>query len=957
MKAWNLLQRYANGASHFRDPVRLGLYQHYWDKLSRANPLHRQATNALQRNDAEALLLAVSAMEGKWVLASREVGEWLLQALSSTPDDLLEAARSAQARRPGSVFLAYVLSLCLARTGAISEASRTVDGLLAAEIMELGRGGGGKQRATRIRKFSSIWSMVDSIARDDMRWATEVDGQSAEAYRSLECLRAFRNISTHQDHIDHNIILAVAEPLLQGKHHAEYLAYCDQAFAMAQTLPQRLQVVRAMWRQGLRRIPDYTPAYDLARSSFRSLYGEIEGQLQASTLGSSVDDIHTIRILRSAYTAASHLNCHDEQQELRDGLLHVIGNARQCGPYWIAMNALSNEFEPDRQEAPAPPRLAPRSHTDLHNCFQWASRRQEYDFAKDVYSRLNGFMKDQRLALPYVNVLQRTGEFANAVELLSAIQTNMLRNPTHVDPQVSFKLFRQLGEMKFARQTARYILSSPQPTQPHGVIFVTARNIEQLRRTPIVVLMEYKKMGWAVIPVFEGILPIQKTGIEAIDRYAACIGLNSRFRSDAGLEIADSDRTQKDLAAGSLSWRGIDLSHALWEEAAISRRNYTPVWACPALQRSLGNLARWSECLGVAIGDARKTLNDLGLKVGIHIFFTYRLPDAVSYHYCQAHGDPEAFFSVHACNSYENYFCQFSYNISTRFSMRNLTAYAPMRAASLPRPDMVREKALVLKQNGVTERLLAAEASEVDRPAADCGAPVSDVAERLTVWKAKGGKIASLFGRVVCDSGVPYDGGPCFTSMREWLNESIDAVKGSRTLLVIRPHPHEKREEIACFLNEFFVDLIERPENENVVIAGQEEIDFGALLRMADLALVYNGTTAVETALARVPTITASYFSNVDYPVGHYVPQTKEEHRAIVRFEKEAPVDRDAHYLARAWLDLTASDEVSVPYRYHSRQITNRVVYPPFWFAEDIERYLKEGDPPVRQLAERGIGV
>ncbi len=51
-----------------------------------------------------------------------------------------------------------------------------------------------------------------------------------------------------------------------------------------------------------------------------------------------------------------------------------------------------------------------------------------------------------------------------------------------------------------------------------------------------------------------------------------------------------------------------------------------------------------------------------------------------------------------------------------------------------------------------------------------------------------------------------------------------------------------------------------------------------------------------------------------------------------------------------------SSDNISVEYRYHSRQITNKVVYPPWWFRDDIERYFAEGDPNVIKLVERIIG-
>src|SRR5204862_498482 len=57
---------------------------------------------------------------------------------------------------------------------------------------------------------------------------------------------------------------------------------------------------------------------------------------------------------------------------------------------------------------------------------------------------------------------------------------------------------------------------------------------------------------------------------------------------------------------------------------------------------------------------------------------------------------------------------------------------------------------------------------------------------RILEWRARGGKVACLFGRVVCDSAVPFDGGPVHSDLRDWLRHSIEAVRGSNTLLLIK---------------------------------------------------------------------------------------------------------------------------------------------------------------------------
>ena len=52
-----------------------------------------------------------------------------------------------------------------------------------------------------------------------------------------------------------------------------------------------------------------------------------------------------------------------------------------------------------------------------------------------------------------------------------------------------------------------------------------------------------------------------------------------------------------------------------------------------------------------------------------------------------------------------------------------------------------------------------------------------------------------------------------------------------------------------------------------------------------------------------------------------------------------------------------SGDLLTVDYRYHARPITNRPVYPPWWYEDDVRSFLKRGDPNVRRLAERAIAA
>lgn len=290
--------------------------------------------------------------------------------------------------------------------------------------------------------------------------------------------------------------------------------------------------------------------------------------------------------------------------------------------------------------------------------------------------------------------------------------------------------------------------------------------------------------------------------------------------------------------------------------------------------------------------------------------------------------------------------------------MRNMTRFPETRSGSFPVPSDFQayfrkhEKFAPIILNdaiGITKVKRSTEGQKV-RPE-----DAQQALDRILKWRENGGNVACAFGKVVCDSGVPYDGGPAHTNMKDWLNHTIDAVRDSKTLLLLKPHPHEYKEEIACFLNQYFFDLIETDIPENVILSGHRWFDINDLKEFVDLGLIYNGTTAVELGVLGIPSVLCSHFAPVDYPVGHVSPFDKADYEAYVRFEKKAEVSPRLQEQSACWLQLMGSNEVTLDYRYHARQITNKVLYPSWWFPEDIRNYLIKGDPAVTELANRAI--
>jgi hypothetical protein len=923
-------------------------------KIALYRPSIRNLLQGLTSDSLEDRLVVFASLEASGYELPQFAGEQLELALS---DEVSRKAVSESAVRvlktwPDSTLLIYVRILGLIDDHKFEEAHHLVSEALIRQCAKLNRD---KHLLRNTRKqvklLSGLWKIVDSAARDQMKWAVG-DAVGPEAYHHLDFVETFQTMQTRLQPLDYEITLAFAEPLLQGRQHAKYLVQCVIAFDQASSIFQKFRVIRAMWRQGFRRVPDYSAGYEQACKCYKSMTSDIDRLIALSSMYASRD---AMRLLRSAYSICNQLEMPEAAASIRNAMLKSVKTSGGRGLVWIVANALASEREADAELQHIVKNAGPITIADQREFFQWAARCGEYELAHLAFAKIPVSGRSDQSLLPYVNILQRCQRFAEAEALTRAIHAKMLSNPCTLDHFVSYGLIRRAGELHFAAQTAQYYLSVPQPQNPIGVIFTTPRTIEQMRRTPIVVLMEWKKMGWAVIPLFEGVLPIQTTGNNTIDKFAACIRASNDIRTDMLDQIDGNGDPILDVSTETLQWQGIDLSHAAWEEAAINRRVYTPNWSCPALKRSLENLARWSCNLGNVIDLARHEFADLKIRTGIHVFFNFRLPDAVVRFYCEKYGDPKSFFCIHASNGYENYFSNFERNQSSYFSIRNMTAKSPSRTSAFPTSSMVDDE-MSSHDNGFTEFAQQNfERLRHSRSIESLSESEQQARRVIAEWKSKGGKVAVAFGKVVCDSGVPYDGGPCHTSMRDWIDHTIDSVRNSDTLLLIKPHPHELREEIASFLNQTFRDVITVELPTNVIYLGHDWFEISELDGVVDLALIYNSTVAIEMASMSIPTVLCSHFGPIDYPVGHTLPESREEYRKLVRFERNIEPPKDGAERAASWLNIMRFGDVSVQYRYHSRQITNCVVYPPKWFDEEIASYLRDGDLNVRKLAELGV--
>jgi|GEM_PF-1185761 len=904
------------------------------------------------------LLRAMAGLEAMGLAAPLDAAVRLTTLMSHDEGApaLLAASEPVLAEHPDSLLVVYVRAVALAKTDHLEEAAALVRAATqTTEARETATVSEARAQRARMKHLANAWRVVDGIARDKMAWAAGGEPEAEPAEGAVE-----RKGEAEED----ASALIDQEVLLQGRRQSRYLAACRHRFMTETGLREKLLAIKDMLRQGLRRMPAYHAAYAVARKSYLSVRDQWTPMLPGPegidpALIGKDGGLKTIRLLSQVLQLARELDATDDVAIIETGLLRYARDPAARTALWTIASVLV-DGDPERFMDPTTALVdqagEPRKPHEVRDFLAWAARARRHDLAHAFFAGAPEPMRRSYAAIHYVKILQREGQFDRALQLLKTVTGTVLATPKAFCPNRHWSLIKRIAELEFLADSARWFSAVPQPGKPKGVVMLAPRNAGQLTKYPMAVLLELKKQGWAVIPVVEGVLPAQPTGDPRIDQFIGCVLTDIRLNPDVADRFKPIKGFRPEIEKGRFKWGDIDLSQPLWEEGAINRRRYNVDFTCPSLDKFLGRLVDWTRLQATVLQNAHETFADMSLRTGTMVPLQARLPDAVVRFYCEHHGDPKTFFCLHASNGYENYFANFSRSFSTKCGMRNMTANPELRTASFPVPAEFntwyegRRSAARLMLERVRDT------TKVRRSTRTTAAPPPEAlacAERVRQWRAEGGKVACAFGKVVCDMAAPTDGGPAHKNLKDWLNHTIESVRGSRTLLLIKPHPHEMRNEIATFLTEYLTDLIEVDLPDNVIIVGRDWFDLNELGELIDLGLIYNGTTAVELGLMNIPAVLCADFAPTDYPIGHVTPRDRSHYRRLVRFQSPATTPADLPERAAAWIHYMSGDLVTIPYRYHARPLTNKVTTPPRWFEEDIVAYLKRGDANVRRLARR----
>ena len=544
----------------------------------------------------------------------------------------------------------------------------------------------------------------------------------------------------------------------------------------------------------------------------------------------------------------------------------------------------------------------------------------------------------------------------------------------------------------------------PQPDAPAGVVFVTARSVTQLRSCPIVVLMELKRSGWAVVPIVEGVFPLEATGIAELDKFLGCITLDGEMAtrkliaagknaqqtetydvSDVRLEDVsleeEADTTEYLVEAvadfedgeplmynreeGKVSWHGVDLSRVLLSEHRVSQYSVDTTSLDSAILGKLEKSLRDARVNAKVLYNLHSAASGLELKAACLIGSDVQLSNAIYQTYCEAFGDPEAFFCIQAVSGDQGTLAAPNVALEDRCFLENVTKHPNIDSGSFSHLEAFHTYYARSEQGAMSahQRQFAhQQAVEFVESTAyrDVGTALRSGSEkilkaRIQSWKEAGGNIACLFAQSAYEPNTLLNGGVVHNDVQDWLNHTINSVSGQKTLLLIQPDEYAAFDNVPSHLSKRVLDLLDAELPDNVVLLDRGAFAISDLAEFVDLGLVYHDIAALKLGIMGVPCVLSAQSAMTDFPIGHIAPVSRDDYVKYVRFEKTVQVASDFKEKSASWLAFARSDDFAPSYRYHTRRKGNGSLQPSWWVQEDIRRYLMEGDQAISSLVQKVI--
>jgi hypothetical protein len=545
-----------------------------------------------------------------------------------------------------------------------------------------------------------------------------------------------------------------------------------------------------------------------------------------------------------------------------------------------------------------------------------------------------------------------TADAARAAALgTGGAASRALRNPLRAAGVVWRRLRASLSEHArgradalFRRRAAEILSLIPRPEPSDTVVAFCHSGFLRHAGVHAVLARRLAQRGGLPLFLLDDIMPppLRDAALRAVEG-----SLTRRSRTVYEGRRAGGTRSwDVDLGRGRAAAEGIDFGPALLGALRRDFRCYQPDLADPAVQREVEALVSSADAALDACLSLREAARG-GRRVRVVASELNYVPGGVFNIFCAESGRSDGMEFVDFGDAYAHFFTVGAAP-GTLFQARNIT-----RHGGVSRLDVDRAAFDAWLAGGVDAAGARAQAEAIlrqDRTEATDPAPeASALLERVREHRRRGGKVACIFGHLTFDLGGLRDDGFAHRDMVDWLEDTLAALAGSSTLVLVKPHIAEGRYKGNRAPRQLLSDLVSVPRADNVVWLDPLWFNAHQLFPHLDAGVVWRSSVALELTIAGIPCVVAGRETYYRAAMNLTSPSDRAHYRRLLAELPGRAVPPAERVRAALLLKYIPQETFfSLPYVEREGGPTGTFR----WNEAALARLLAEGDPEIDRACD-----
>ncbi|GEM_PF-1978978 len=510
----------------------------------------------------------------------------------------------------------------------------------------------------------------------------------------------------------------------------------------------------------------------------------------------------------------------------------------------------------------------------------------------------------------------------------------------------------RLGNADFEAQAYDFLTGIAQPNDPKGYVVVFGLNNRVTLGLMVPLALQLAKSGYYVCSsvaasMKPSVLP-QLKGISGAIRWG---GLSLTNEPSSFRKLRNN--WQIDLEHRSVVCDDVNYFTFFAERLGKLSNSYDVDVSNPKVLADFESLLQRSD-VALAVCKRLLSLAEEGKPIRVAAMDTHFAPAGIVRKWCEEFGRHKGIELVALSISYENYYSNLTSLEAKTISVENLTARPDVRHPLFGGRARF-DQYIADNPSVLTNRDEVLTHIKVNRSKTEEGDLQfrNSVIERARQCHAGGGKVFAAFGKVLIDFAAPYDRGHAFDEFSSWIRFLVAEVANTDNLLIVKPHPHEKRSEIAAPGVQTLRDLLPDELPENVIFLDHAAFNSYELAEIVDLTFVWNGTAYTEFPVLGRPVVAESMWAEKDYPLNATMLCTEADYRQVLRGEKQVILSDETVGRATAFMQFMKSPVVSIAFGYVRRAGTNQSIGSITFIKDDMEAISQRVDPGLELASSR----